>query len=502
MRIKKIMRAVLLFLAMIAPAALITACDDTSGSASWSNLYGMEDWVLSEFSIAGLADGGSILFGKGWRNSSNDSGSFLIKLDKSGAIVWQKKISGYTESDSFRVTGEGDIYVGGRYAHYDPNSGVFTSGGFSLIKVDRDGAIIWKKQYSTADELSRVDVNLDEARGMAYVEARIEASTSYIYNILLGKITLDGVPQWQKYIRSEYMMYQYHVNDIIVLPDGGCVIGFANRLLRFNQAGQVVWSKSYTPTGGLQGSSGDASSSITMLENAADGNLVAGGNYFNYAENKDAISLMKIDTNGVVIWSGELLNITEDLPNSTSSDVAYPVDMHMTSDGGYALIGNRSITQRYEYSLNTHTITRDSGWMIKFDNAWNVSWQKIYKEKAQSYTGAGDPADHLETGIYQVLEFESLGEAADGGYVIAGTMWVHPQITTKINENDGPALVVKTSNKGAVANTRLIIKNMSAKVGAITVSTAAASCPIEDVSSAVSDVSAASTDVVFYSFGL
>jgi hypothetical protein len=239
-----------------------------------------------------------------------------------------------------------------------------------------------------------------------------------------------------------------------------------------------------------------------MIENAADGSIAVGGNYFNFTESKDAISLMKIDTNGAVIWSGEVFNITEALPNSMSSDVAYPVDLRMTSDGGYALIGNRSISQRYEYTLNTHSITRDSGWMIKFDNAWNISWQKVYKEKAQSYTGVGDPPGHLETGIYQVLGFESLGQAADGGYVIAGSMWVHPQITTTINENDGPALVVKTNNKGAVANTQLIIKNMSAKVRAITVSTAAASCPIEDVSGAVSDISAASTDAVFYTFGL
>jgi hypothetical protein len=65
---------------------------DANGNILWSKNYGDEYGLF--YSIQPTVDDGYILAGESFGNYSNGDDAWIVKIDGSGNVIWQKKIWG------------------------------------------------------------------------------------------------------------------------------------------------------------------------------------------------------------------------------------------------------------------------------------------------------------------------------------------------------------------------------------------------------------------------
>ena len=122
---------------------------DVSGNVEWQKTYGgTEDDVAS--SIQQTGEGGYIVAGYTSSFGAGKKDVWVLKLDKDGNVEWQKTYGG-TEDDvasSIQQTGEGGYIVAG----YTSSFGAGKKDVW-VLKLDKDGNVEWQKTYGgTGDD--------------------------------------------------------------------------------------------------------------------------------------------------------------------------------------------------------------------------------------------------------------------------------------------------------------------------------------------------------------
>ena len=167
---------------------------DSNGNLSWMKTYGGSkgDHVKS---ITATSDGGSLVTGFTESFGSGGRDLFVLKLDSSGNVTWMKTY-GTSGNDVSYANGleneDGSYMVAGA-----TNS--FGTGDFDfwLLKLDSTGNIIWQKTYGG---ISRdVATALQQTTDGGYILTGQTASFGTgIYDTLLLKLDSDGTIIWQK----------------------------------------------------------------------------------------------------------------------------------------------------------------------------------------------------------------------------------------------------------------------------------------------------------------
>ncbi len=121
---------------------------DSTGNIIWDRTFGGTDWDAFE-SVVNTSDGGFVAAGKTQSDGAGGNDGFLIKVDSSGTIVWDKTI-GSTGSDIFNTvlaTTDGGFIAAG-YTGGDGGGGL---DGF-LVKVDSSGTLVWDKTVGGSED--------------------------------------------------------------------------------------------------------------------------------------------------------------------------------------------------------------------------------------------------------------------------------------------------------------------------------------------------------------
>ncbi|TAH38819.1 MAG: T9SS type A sorting domain-containing protein [Bacteroidetes bacterium] len=117
---------------------------DGFGAKLWERYIGGSDWDFI-YDMTLLPDSNIILCGESYSFSSGGTDAWVVKLDKSGNLIWQRHF-GSAGNDSFRgvsVFGN-SLYLCGYY------EGVNLDG--YLVKLDFDGQMIFEKTYNQFGE--------------------------------------------------------------------------------------------------------------------------------------------------------------------------------------------------------------------------------------------------------------------------------------------------------------------------------------------------------------
>jgi hypothetical protein len=218
----------------------VSLCNgDASGTDFHATLTWAKDYGGYVKLVERTADGGFIAAGY----SGNTADVVLLRLTPSGNILWQKKFGGGTpdEPNTLLATDDGGCIVAG----YSYSYGAGNADGW-IVKLDGTGAIQWQKAYggATHDEIK----SLRKTGDGGYLAAG--TTTSFGSDISGWIMKLDGAGNilWQKiYGSGSWLM------DITVTSDGGAFAGGYTRsglwLLRINASGDVQWQKTFS--GGL-----------------------------------------------------------------------------------------------------------------------------------------------------------------------------------------------------------------------------------------------------------
>lgn len=146
---------------------------DASGNLQWQKALGGSGQDIAT-SVQQTSEGGYVVTGYSWSGNDGDltfnngnSDYWVVKLNPTGNIEWQKSLGGALEDHAYSVwqTTDGEYIVAGET--YSPDSGDVTGNHGSLdawiVKLDTSGNLIWQKTYggTNADSVNSIQQTTD-----------------------------------------------------------------------------------------------------------------------------------------------------------------------------------------------------------------------------------------------------------------------------------------------------------------------------------------------------
>ena len=313
---------------------------DAGGNVAWQKTYGGggDDYL---FDIRQTGDGGYIA--AGYTNSfgagSNDV--WLIKLNSSGNVVWEKTYGGTGDDSAFSVrqTQDGGFIVVGGTSSFGAGGG-----DFWLLKLDGNGNVVWEKAYGGTGYDYALSVSQTSDNG--YIAAGYTSSFGVMnYGFWVLKLDENGAIAWQKAYGGTGYDYARSIHQT---GDGGYIVagsttsfGAGNYdfwVLKLDENGAIAWQKTYGGTGY------DYNYSIYQT---ADEGYIATGVTRSFGAGNDDFWLLKLTGSGNVTWQRTF--------GGTGYDSAYSVIQ--LQDNTFAAAGSTSSSGAGDQDL----------WFLKLD---------------------------------------------------------------------------------------------------------------------------------------
>ncbi len=349
---------------------------DGVGTIAWKRAFGgTGDDSLN--SVQQTPDGGYILAGHTASYNGDVSGKhglydmWIVKLNASGTIAWQKCLGGPGDdfAQKIRLTSDGGYVVIGYSAQV---GGDVTSNqgecDFWVVKLNQSGAILWQK--SMGGSANDMGMSIEQTSEGGYIATGQSMSSNGNvtgahggYDYWTVKLNSSGSIEWQKAIGGTG---DDRARGAIQTGDGGYLItGWSNStngdivspkgsndcfLVKLDTAGNIQWRKNYG------GSNPENAISVRQMP---DGGFVVAA--YGNSTNGDVSGshgtfefwLFKIDVTGTLIWQKCFGGSSSDL----SSEIA------LTSDGGLITVGSSS--------SNNGDVSGNHGgndyWVVKLD---------------------------------------------------------------------------------------------------------------------------------------
>lgn len=276
---------------------------DANGNIKWQKSFGGSYYEVP-YSLDKTNDGGYIIAGSSASNDGDVAGNkgeddyWIVKLDGGGNIQWQKNYGGSFSDDPSSIhqtTDNGYIVAGSSYSKNGDVTGNHGQSDYWVLKLDASGKIQWQKSYGGSDQDIANSISPTDDGG--YVIAGSSASTDGDVkgnhgglDYWIVKTDASGNIQWQK-------SYGGHGDEsasyIAETTDKGYVIAGRNNMadngdVTFNRGSNDYWIIKIDATGNIKwqktmgGTSDDIAKSI---EQTNDGGFIVSG--FSYSNNEN-----------------------------------------------------------------------------------------------------------------------------------------------------------------------------------------------------------------------
>ena len=305
------------------PNDLLVVKLDSTGAIEWQNSFGGADFEFA-YDVQSATDGGIIVAGATYSFGAGTSDAWILKLDSSGTIQWQK-VYGTADQDYFEVIQQ--TSDGGYIAAGETNPG----GEYDLwvVKIDSMGALQWQNTYGIPGNDFTQGIRETSDSGFILLGSTTANGTS---DIALLKLDSTGDIQWQVSYGGGNIDSGVAVQET---SDGGfAVLGNTSSfgaglvdawLLRLDNLGHIVWQKTYG------GTNNDAALSYDF---AADGGLLIAGRASSFGAGDDDGWIMKLDPDGSIAPDCLL----------ESDSLASPVVASLISSPGLAIEADSAAT--------------------------------------------------------------------------------------------------------------------------------------------------------------
>ncbi len=370
-------------------AASVSLTSISPSVSSWAKTYGWLGGGGAQ-SVDRTSDGGYIV--AGYTNATSwvalgspqggyDSDGWLLKLDASGNVQWQK---------SYRTLG-----IDALYKVKQTSDGGFVAVGLTrlpnwgdvnawVLRVDSQGNVIWENSYGGSQTDQADDVVQTSDGGFLVVGSTYSFGGFPAWVLRLNQA---GGIVWQRAYNST--MNESGASSIAATSDGGFVIAGEYRsditssqtysqlwLFKIDGSGSLLWQKAYSGTG-----KGDIGYSVYQT---SDQGLVVAGLTTSYGDAWATVWVLRLDSQGGVLWQKAIGG-----GGMAMFHEAYSVVQ--LSDGSFIVAG---------YSYNQFSPGQTgTGLVLRLDAGGSVIWSRSF--------GPGQ--------AWQVLA------ATDGGIVVAGS---------------------------------------------------------------------------------
>ena len=343
------------------------------------------------YSIIQTKDGGYIVTG-----IKKGKYPWVFKLDERGKIEWEKTFGEKKDEWAYSLVKTGDRSLA------ILSSKRVNRGNYSLLaKINEKGNIKW-------DEVPLHGINpradfIIQTKDGGWVLSKAlyhdGVNISKIKDIREGDKIYKAICQWINTYGKGEVEVPY---CIIQTKDEGYAIAGEIRgdiwISKIDERGNVEWDKTYRASGNSY------NRPFSIIQTKDGGYAIAGFVDIAKSARRFDIFALKLDEKGKLRWAKTFDRTVNDWANS----------IIQTKDGGYAIAG------RIEGSKNPNITGISSAWVLKLDEKGRLEGDKIFGEK--------------QSDAYSIIDTK------DGGYAIAGCVYVRDKGTTNI-ETD--AWVVK-----------------------------------------------------------
>ncbi len=311
-------------LAILFVFSFLISCIPTSISNEpkiWQKTYGGTGFDGAQY-IQQTSDGGYIAVG--WTDSFGSGGydGYLLKLDGSGNLKWQKTFGG-NQDDWFncvrQTSDDGYIAVGWTYSYGQGLADVY------VVKLDANGELTWEETYGGDgfDEGYYIEQTAD---GGFVIVGESNSFVSGPVDVYVLKLDANGNLEWQKTYGSDGSDEAFCIRKT---SDGGYIIAgrsdpqnpgmYDAYILKLDANGELTWQNTY---------GGDDWDEAKSIYQTSDGGYIAVGVTNSLGAEWDAYAF-KITPDGMLQWQHHF--------GGTSSDEAH--DVCQTMYGDYIVVG-------------------------------------------------------------------------------------------------------------------------------------------------------------------
>ncbi len=345
-------------------------------------------------SINKTTDGGFIMAGSS-STTTFDSGNngakdfWVIKTDIEGGIEWQKLFGGSMTDEAFsakQTTDGGYIIAGESMSNNFDVSGNHGDFDVWVIKLDGSGNLEWEKSLGGSKiDRARSVIQVSDGgfiiAGWSNSEDGDLTENKGNYDIWIVKLNSNGVIGWQvSYGGSSFE----EANNVFETTDGGFIIGgtatssdgdvsashagYEMWVLKINNVGVLNWQKTY---------GGSSTDRLWGMDKCNDGGyILAGQSNSNDGDVTGNLGVndgwvVKIDSQGNIMWEKSLGGSSTDQFNSVKQ----------TLDGGF-ILGGHSASADGDLYNNEGTFDY---WALKLNAMAEVEWSTSFGGYTNEY---------------------------------------------------------------------------------------------------------------------
>jgi hypothetical protein len=320
---KQLSLVLLVVLLALTPFQAMGAASATPSSPPaphfWAKTYGGSG-SDSVYAVAPTSDGlGYVVAGSTSSFGAGSGDAWVLKLDGSGNITWQKTYGGSGSDAVYAVapTSDGGYVVAGSTTSFS-----VVSGDFWVLKLDGSGNVLWQWTYGQgADDSARAIVPTSDG-------GYVVAGYSWPYGAAgndawVLKLDASGNITWQKTYGGSTNDYAWAVAPT---RDGGYVAAGSTYsfgagsgdawVLKLNASGNVTWQKTYGG-GGVE--------SARAVVPTSDGGYVVAGSTSSFGAGGDDAWVLKLDANGAIGGSCSVSGSSSSASVSSSATGSPPI---------------------------------------------------------------------------------------------------------------------------------------------------------------------------------
>ncbi|UCF80664.1 MAG: thrombospondin type 3 repeat-containing protein [Acidobacteriota bacterium] len=298
---------------------------DAWGDVEWEKTYGGKK--IEWFNVIGqTSDGGFIVIGPNYTLGPGYVDWWLLKLDASGDIEWQK-LYGAASSDNegphfIRQTADGG-YIATGFRTYQ-------SAGFQdfwVMKLDASGDIEWEKTYGGAK--AELAFPIQQTKDGGYiVTGKTRSFGAGTVDVWVLKLDASGKVQWQK----AYGGINFEESkSVCQTSDGGYAV--AGGTMSFGAGSHDFWVLKLYPSGDIEWEKtygGTEEDIAHCVWQTTDGGLVVAGRTQSFGGGWWDAWVLKLDASGKVQWQKAYGGPGEEHART----------VEQTSDGGFVVAGH------------------------------------------------------------------------------------------------------------------------------------------------------------------
>jgi hypothetical protein len=396
---------------------------DSSGGIEWQRTYGGTFWDGTPF-IQEAADGGYIVSAGTDSFGAGGGDSWILKLASSGDIEWQRTYGG-SLGDGLgcpQLTSDGGYIVAGSTDSFGAGLG-----DLWILKLNSSGDIEWQHTYGGISYDWATDIKLTSDGG--YIVSGVTMDFGRYGNFLILKLNSSGDIEWQRAYGGGFMDYPWSIQQTI---DGGYIVaGYTesfdqqNRwldasVIKLSSSGDIEWEEAY---------GGAVDELAWSIQQTSDGGYIVAGESYPlpdeggdvYGAGSEDLLILKIDSNGDIPDCG-----LQGSPNNSVKEPSFSPS-------------NTNVTP-----MNTDVIPQNTNIQPQESDAivYNVCPGPHTLTLSASTGGATDPEPGIYTydgGIYVTIQANP-----NTGYEFTG--WIGCEL------RDNPVAIAMDSDKSIAAN--------------------------------------------------